>query len=145
MKARARSLIPISRITSGARPDELQAGGFANFRETGVLAKKAVTGVNGVHIGDFGRADDGRDIQVTARALGRADANGLIGKAHMRAVAVGLGIDRYGLNAQFLAGADDANGNFAAVGDQDLAKPYGRQTEPPRTPPAGRSARACFR
>ena len=42
------------------RPDELQAGGFAHLGEAGVLAQETVARVDGVHVGDFGRADDGR-------------------------------------------------------------------------------------
>jgi hypothetical protein len=33
---------------------------------------------------------------------------------------VGLRIDREGLDAQFAAGPDDAEGDFAAVGDEDF-------------------------
>src|SRR5664279_4421806 len=60
-------------------------------------------------------ADDGWNVQVAARALGGSDADGLVGEAHMRAVAIRLGVDGDGLNSQVFAGADDANGNFAPV------------------------------
>ena len=40
----------------------------------------------------------------------------------MQRVGVGLGIDRDGLDAQPLAGADDAAGDLAAIGDQDLVE-----------------------
>ncbi len=145
MKARARSLTPIRRITSGRGPMNLMPEASQTSREAGVLAQEAVAGVDGIDVGDFGGADDGGHVQIAARALGRADADGLVGEAHVGAVAVGLGIDGDGLDSQFLAGADDANGNFAPVGDEDLLKRRGRQTEPPRTPPAGRSSPACFR
>jgi hypothetical protein len=114
--------------------------------KAGVLAQETVAGMDGVHVGDFGRADDGGDVQVAARALGRADADGLVGEAHVGAVTVGFRIDGHGADAQLLAGADDdADGNFAAVGDEDFLKRRGWQTEPPRTPPAARSSPACFR
>src|SRR5262249_45070750 len=111
----------------------------------GILAEEAVSGMDGVHVGDFGGADDRGRIQITASALGGSDADRLVGEADMRAVTVGLRVDRDRLNPQFLASADDPNCNFAPVGDQDLLKPRGRQTRPPRTPPAGRSSRACSR
>jgi hypothetical protein len=38
----------------------------------------------------------------------------------MHRVGVGSRMDCHGLDAQFLAGAQDAQGNFAAVGDQDF-------------------------
>ena len=127
------------------RADELDARGLADLRELGILAQKAVAGMDRVDVGDLRRADDRRDIQIAARALGRSDADRLVGESHVRAVAVGLGIDGHGLDSQFLTGADDANRDFAAIGDEDFLKPYGWQTEPPRTPPAVRSARACSR
>ena len=123
----------------GPRPDELDAGGFANLGEAGVLAQEAVARMDGVHVGDFRGADDGGDVQVAAGALGRADADGLVGETHVRAVTVGFRIDGDRLDSQFLAGADDANGNLAPIGDENLAKPHGWQTGPPRTPPAARS------
>ena len=120
MTARARSFNPIRRITSGGGPDELDAGDLAHFGEIGVLAQEAVAGVDGVHVGDLGGADDRRDVQIAQRALGRTDADGLVGEAHVQAVAVGLRVDGDGPDAQVLAGADDAEGDLAAVGDQNL-------------------------
>jgi hypothetical protein len=84
--------------------------------------RKAVAGMNGVHVGDLGGADHLGDVQVAFGAARRADAHRLVGKAHMQRVAIRLGIDGDGGDAQFLAGADDAQGDFAAVGNQDFAK-----------------------
>src|SRR5262249_23686021 len=100
-----------------ARSDEFKAGGLADFREAGVLAEKSVAGVDGVDIRDFGGADDGRHVQVTAGAFGRPDADRLVGEADVGTVAVGFGVDGDGLDAEFFAGGDDTDGNFAAVGD----------------------------
>ena len=38
----------------------------------------------------------------------------------MHEVAVDLGVDSHGFDAQLLAGAQDAQGNFAAICDQDF-------------------------
>ena len=43
----------------------------------------------------------------------------------MQGVLVGLGIDRHGLDAQFAAGADDAQRDFTTVRDEDLVE-HGR-------------------
>ena len=129
----------------GRGADEFDARDAADFGEAGVLAEKAVAGMDGVDIGDFGGADDGGNIEVAARALGRADADGLIGETHGQAVAVGFGIDRDGRDAEILAGADDAQRDLTPVGDQDFLKRDGCQRGLLRIPPAGRSARACFR
>jgi hypothetical protein len=71
----------------GRRPDEAQVGGFAHLGEIGVLGKEAVAGMDGVGVGDFGRADHRGDIQIAARALGGADADGLVGKSRVETVA----------------------------------------------------------
>ena len=102
--------------------DELDAGGFADFGEVGVLAEKAVAGVNGFDVGDLRRADDRRDIQIAARALGRPDADRLVGEAHVQRIAVGFGIHGDRPDAEIPAGADDAEGDLAAIGDQDLSE-----------------------
>jgi hypothetical protein len=41
---------------------------------------------------------------------------------------VGVGIDRHRGDAQFLAGADDADGDLAAVGDEDFVEHGNYQT-----------------
>ena len=102
------------------RSDEGQAGGFADFGEVGVFGKETVAGMNGVGVGDFGGADDGRNVEVAARAFRRADADGFVGEAGVEAVAVGFGIYGDRADAEILAGANDAQGDFAAVGDQNL-------------------------
>src|SRR5690348_17112011 len=42
----------------GLGADELESGGLADFGESGILAEEAVAGMDGVYVGDFGRADD---------------------------------------------------------------------------------------
>ena len=76
--------------------------------------------MDAVGIGDFGGADDGRDIQIGIHGRCRTDAHGFVGKAHVHEVAVGLGVDGYGTNPQFLAGTQDTQGNFTAVGNDNL-------------------------
>jgi hypothetical protein len=40
----------------------------------------------------------------------------------MHTLDVSVGIDRNGANAQLTAGANDANSDFASIGNQDFAK-----------------------
>ena len=47
--------------------------------------------------------------------------HGLVGQLDVQRVLVGLGIDGDGRDAHLAGGLDDAAGDFAAVGDQDLA------------------------
>src|SRR5690606_16766247 len=48
----------------GARADEGEAGLFDALGEIGVFRQKAITGVDGFGVGDFGGGDDARDVQV---------------------------------------------------------------------------------
>ncbi len=104
---------------------KVRPGGLAYFGEVGVLGKETVAGMNGFGVGDFGGADHRWNVQIAARALGRADADGFVRKTRVEAVAVGFGIHGDGADAQILAGADDAQGDFAAVGDQNFFKHAG--------------------
>ena len=101
---------------------EAEAGGFADLREASVFAKEAIAGVDGVGVGDFGGADDGGNVEIAATTPSGADTDGLVGETHMEAVAVGLGVDGHRLDAEFFAGADNAEGDFSPVGDEDLTK-----------------------
>ena len=48
----------------GARPDKGEVGFGATPSERGVLAQKAVTGMDGVAAGILGRPQDGVDVQI---------------------------------------------------------------------------------
>src|ERR1700690_85457 len=97
--------------------DEGDVRGFADFGEIGVFGEEAVAGMDGVHVGDFGGADYLRDVEIAFAAAGWADANGFVGEADVEGVAVGLGIDGDGFDAEFTAGGEDAERDFAAIGD----------------------------
>ena len=56
-------------------------------------------------------------------ALGRglpAERVRLVGEADVERVAIELAVDGDGLDAELASGADDAHGDLATVGDQDL-------------------------
>ena len=89
-------------MTSGLGPMNVDLGSLADFGEIGVLAQEAIARMDGIHVGDFGGADDGGNIQIAARALGRSDADGLVGEPRMQAVAVGFRIHGDGADAQIL-------------------------------------------
>ena len=95
---------------------------FADFGEVRVLGKKSVARMNRVHVRDFRRADDPVNPQVTFRSRGFADADRLVRELDVHGVRVHLGINRHRADVQFLARADDADGDFAAIGNQDFFK-----------------------
>ena len=104
------------------RSDELDIGGAADFSEVGVLTQQAVAGMNRVDVGDFSGGDDGGHIQIAVGGTRRPDADGLVGKANVERVAVGFAVDGDGANAEFPAGVQNAQRNFAAIGNQDLTE-----------------------
>ena len=106
----------------GLRTNEAQPAGFAHFGEIGVLAQKAVAGMDGVGIRDFSRADHARNIQIAARAFCRPDADRFIGKAHVQTIAVGLGVNRNRADAQLPRGAYHAQRDLSAIGDKNFVE-----------------------
>jgi len=106
----------------GRRPDEGHAQVGDGLGEVGVLREKAVAGVHGVGAALADGIEDRLGIEVT---LGRglaAEGVRLVGQSHVQGVAVEFGIDGDGGNAHLAGGANDANGDFSAVGDQDFLR-----------------------
>ena len=66
-----------------------------------------------------GDVEDLVDVEVALGGCGRAEQVGLVSETDVRGVAIHLGVDRDRAHAQLLAGADHADGDLAAVGDQD--------------------------
>ena len=105
---------------SRRRADELDLAALADLREVRVLGEKSVAGMDRIHVADFRRAHDAVDLQITIGARRRADADRFVGQLDVQRIDIRLGINRQRPDAEFLAGADDAQGDFAAVCDQDF-------------------------
>ena len=73
-----------------------------------------------IHVRDLRGTDYGRNIQIAERQLRRPDADRFVGKAHRQRITVGLTVNHHRADVQFLARADDAQCNLAAVGYQDF-------------------------
>ena len=78
--------------------------------------------MNSVDVRDFRCADDPVDLKVTIGARGLADTYSFIGQLHMERVYVGLGVDSYGGDPEFFAGANDPEGDLTPVRNQNFAK-----------------------
>src|SRR5580704_17916793 len=78
--------------------------------------------MNRVHVRDFRRTDNAVNSKVAFRRLSLANANGFICELNMHRIRVRLRINGDGADVQFLTGADDPNGDFPAVGDQNFFK-----------------------
>jgi len=73
-----------------------------------------------VCIGQFGGGDDVVHISITRLARRWTDTHILVSKQHVQCMRVGLRVHGDGSDAQIFAGANDAQGDLAPVGDQDL-------------------------
>src|SRR6266702_922221 len=98
--------------------DEGDPAVFADFGKGGVFGKKALTGMNLFRIGQLSGADYVIDIQVTLEARRRTDADTFIGQANVERFTVRRGINRHGLDPEFLARSDDTEGYLPPVGYQ---------------------------
>jgi hypothetical protein len=67
----------------------------------------------------FGDLDDPRGVEVALARRRRADRIGCVGGADVQRVAVDIAIDRGRADAEVVAGANDAERDLAAIGDED--------------------------
>ena len=116
------------------RADKGEARLLDDTGEIGVFREKAVAGMNGIGVGDFGSRDDGGNIEITITYRGRPDTNRFIRDARMHSVGIGNGMHRDGLDAQFPARAVNAHRDFAAIGYENFVEHEGGQAERGRRP-----------
>src|SRR5690606_10391681 len=107
---------------AGRRADERDALVDASLCELRALGQKAIAGVDGVRTGTFRHVQNFFNAQVALAGRGRADVIRLGRVANVHGVAVHIGVDRDGLQAQLAAGPDDAHGDLAPVGDEHFAE-----------------------
>ena len=113
-----RRLVPHLADLIGARSDERDVGGADLFGEFGIFGQEAVAGMDRVGAGDLRCGDQARDVEIAVAAGGAADADVVVGEAHVQRLAVRFGIHRHRLDAQLLARADHPQGDLPAVGDE---------------------------
>ena len=113
----------------GRRADERHPVGVHRLGERRVLGEEPVPGVHGVRARDVRGGDHSGQRQVGLRRLRRADADALVCELHVRRVLVGLGVHGDGADPELAAGADDAQRDLAAVGDEDFAEHGLRRSE----------------
>jgi hypothetical protein len=100
-------------------PDEGDACISAGFGERRVLAEKAVAGMHGIAAGRRCPLHDGLDVEIGSSAAAR-DFDRLVGNPHMQRQRIVRGMDRDRRDAGIGGGARDADGDLAAIGDQEL-------------------------
>src|ERR1019366_1123915 len=107
----------------GRGADENDAGLFAGGSEIGIFAEESVARMNGLGAVFAGGVEDAVHAEIAIARERWADVFGLIGHAHVLGGAVGIGVDRHRSDAHLAQGAYHANGDLAAVGNQDLGEP----------------------
>jgi len=106
----------------GLRADEADVVLGEDFREARILRQEAVARMDGVGAGDLAGRQQRGNVEIGIARRRRADADGFVGEAHVHRVGVGRRIDRHGRDAEFFRRAKDAQGDLAAVGDQNLVE-----------------------
>ena len=101
--------------------------------ELGVFRQKTVAGMNGVHVADFRSTNNAIGPQIAVRALRPANADGFVSELDVQRLHVRFGVNGQRLDAQFATGADNAKGDFTAVGDEDFLNHVGKRKEPAKT------------
>ena len=108
------------RVAAGA--DKGKAAFFHTVGKVGVFREKAVTGVNGFGVGDFGCGNNGRNVEVAFRRGRRTDTDALIGELNVHGVGVCGGMHDNGFDVEHAAGALNPQCNLTAVGNQNLSE-----------------------
>ena len=71
-------------------------------------------------VGNLGRADDRRHVEIGKRRLRRSDAHGFVGEEHVLGVEIGGRMNCHGLDPECAARAQNTKGDLAPVGDDDF-------------------------
>src|SRR4030095_3504046 len=104
----------------GRRLHEDEPGGEAGLGEARVLGEEAIARMHGLRPPVPRGLHDLLDGEIALRRRGRAQEHRLVGRQHVQRLAVGLRVDRHRADPQLAAGPDDADGDLAAIGDEDL-------------------------
>lgn len=79
-----------------------------NFCKLGIFSEETVAWVDCVGVTAEGRSDNIGNVEIAFAALGRANANALIGELNVEGLAIYGGVDGNCGNAELLTGVDNA-------------------------------------
>ena len=106
-------------LTFWSRANKADVARPADLSKVCVLRKKSVTGMDGLHIANFGSTDHAVDAQIAVGCPRRTDADCLIGKFEVGGIAIGLAENGHRFNAEFTASANHSQCDLTAIGYQD--------------------------
>ena len=115
------------------RPDEDEPRPLDRLREGGTLREEAVAGMDGLGAGRHRRGDDGIRQQVALCRRRRSEPDGDVGGPDVGRAGVSVAVDRDRLHPELVTGPDDAQGDLAAVGDEDAPEGRAHPTARPRS------------
>ena len=102
------------------RSDERHAELGDRPGEVGVLGEEPVAGMHAVGTAARDGVEDRRGVEVALRGGLATEGVRLVGEPDVHGVAIELGVHGHRGDAELAGGADDAHGDLAAVGDEDL-------------------------
>ena len=100
------------------RSDEHEAGRVARVREVRVLRQESVAGNDRLGAGVLRGLEDSRDIEIAGGRRRRPDRDRLVGRAHVPAVAIGIGVHGDARHLHLLEGPCDPDGDLSTIRDQ---------------------------
>ncbi len=106
----------------GRRADESDVVRLEDLGEAGVFRQEAVARMHRIGAGDLAGGQQLRNVEVAVARGRRADADALVGKAHMHGIGIGGRVHGHRLDAKLLARAQHPQRDLAAIGDQDLGE-----------------------
>ena len=109
---------PIAAIAAGGGPIHARPASTTAWANAAFSDEEAVAGMDGVGAGAQGGVDQQVAAQVGVGRRVARQADGGVGLADERRVGVGVAVHGDGRDAEPPAGADDAAGDLAAVGDE---------------------------
>ena len=95
---------------------------FQDLGEPCIFREKPIAGMNRVGAGDFTGSQQCRNVEITVDGGRRADAYAFVGEANMHGVGIRGRVSGHGRDTEFFARALYAQGNFTAIGNQDLVE-----------------------
>ncbi|EEF25152.1 conserved hypothetical protein, partial [Ricinus communis] len=102
----------------GIGPDEANVVGGEYSCEFRVLRQKSITGMHGIDLQALAEGDDLLDVEMRSARAGAHDFDGFIRLADDRRQTIAGVINRHAGDALVLQAAQNAQRNFAAIGDQ---------------------------
>ena len=118
------------------RSDEDDPGRFQLARERFVLGQEAIAWMDRFRAGGLARGDDLVHPEIRVARRRGADAQRLVGQLDVPRVAIGFRVDGHRGDPHRAGSANDAAGDFAAIGDQDFLEhgddlqPFQLRTDP---------------